>query len=640
MIVTSALLLGPALPRPAVAEDALSNSAGEHEVAEPEVTDADRDHWAFRPLVRPRVPEVKDATWVRSPIDAFILSRIESQGRQPAVEADRQTLIRRLCFDLVGLPPTPEQVDRFVADSEPRAYERLVDQLLGSRHYGERWAQLWLDLARFAETDGYEHDKVRPEAWKYRDWVIAVLNDDMSYDRFVQWQIAGDVLAPDTADAVVATAFCLSGPDMPDINSQEERRHTLLNELTSTVGSVFLSLQVGCAQCHDHKYDPISHADFYRLRAFFDPAVVVTKNKSVNVMTAQGKACESHIMLRGDWKSQGPRVNAAFPRIANPMGLSVQSTDPGQQRVELAHWLTRTDHPLTARVLVNRIWQAHFGTGLSATPSDFGIMGEAPTHPDLLDWLAREFMASDWKIKNLHRLILNSSVYRQSSQPPADVRLLPSWSKSLTHDASNRLLSRFPRQRLEAEIVRDALLAVSGTLSRRAGGPGVMPPLPKELTETLLKNQWKTSQDPDDHRRRSIYVFARRNLRYPLFDAFDRPDANASCARRGESTTAPQALLMLNSQLSMTTAESLASLVVTSAPDDDAAQVREVYRRALQRLPTDEEMQEALVFLHSSEDASTDSAEADDDSTPVAPGTALRELCRAILNCSEFIYVD
>ena len=282
------------------------------------LTESDRDHWAFQPIQKPGLPEVKRSNWTRTPIDRFILAKLEAEGLQPAPDAERVTLIRRVYFDVIGLPPTPAEVDQFLADQSDDAYERLVDRLLASPRYGERWAQHWLDLARFAETDGYEHDKLRPDAWKYRDWVIKALNADMPYDQFVRWQLAGDVIAPDNPDARTATAFCLSGPDMPDINSQEERRHTLLNEMTSTVGSVFMALQVGCAQCHDHKYDPISTFDFYRLRAFFEPAVQPVKNRSVTTLAATDKKRKpSHVMLRGDWRRPGPQVKPAFLRIAN-----------------------------------------------------------------------------------------------------------------------------------------------------------------------------------------------------------------------------------------------------------------------------------------------------------------------------------
>lgn len=455
--------------------------------AETPITDEDRDHWSFQPLTRTAVPDV-NANWrPNNAIDRFIFERLAAKELVPQAEADQVILIRRLYFDLLGLPPSIEAVDEFTADRRPDAYERLVDQLLASHHYGEHWAQHWLDLARFAETDGFEHDKVREDAWKYRDWVIDALNADMPYDQFVTLQLAADELAPGDNVNAIATTFCLAGPDMPDMNSQEERRHLVLNELTSTVGSVLLGLQVGCAQCHDHKYDPISQGDFYRMRAIFDPAVRVAKNKSLRVLKNEnGFAPVSYLMLRGDWQRPGPRVNSGVPRIANwsseGVGLSPDDSPQGR-RAAFAAWLVDARNPLTARVIVNRIWQYHFGVGLSRTPSDFGIVGDEPTHPALLDWLATELIEQNWSLKHLHRLIVTSATYRQASV-----------AKVSDGDSSNLWLSRFPRRRLAGESIRDAMLAASDTLDARTHGPGVMPPLPKELVETLLKNQWQTGE--------------------------------------------------------------------------------------------------------------------------------------------------
>ena len=620
------------------------------------LTESDRDHWAFQPIKKPALPEVKRSNWTRKPIDRFILAKLEAEGLQPAPDAERVTLIRRVYFDVIGLPPTPAEVDQFLADQSDDAYERLVDRLLASPRYGERWAQHWLDLARFAETDGYEHDKLRPDAWKYRDWVIKALNADMPYDQFVRWQLAGDVIAPDNPDARTATAFCLSGPDMPDINSQEERRHTLLNEMTSTVGSVFMALQLGCAQCHDHKYDPISTFDFYRLRAFFEPAVQPVKNRSVTTLAATDKKRKpSHVMLRGDWRRPGPQVEPAFLRIANSHAQQIESQKAPQQRLALARWLTQKSHPLTSRVIVNRVWQHHFGRGLCASPSDFGLMGESPSHPELLDWLAAEFTETGWKLKSLHRLILTSRVYQQASSlqtqnvESVSLEQRTAWKQSLERDPDAALLSRYPRQRLDAEVIRDALLLISGKLSERTGGRGVMPPLPQELRATLLKDQWKTSPREEDHYRRSIYVFARRNLRYPLFEAFDRPDANNSCPQRGNSTTAPQALLMLNSESSLKSARELAGLIQDEAGSSPRQQVTLLIRRALGRQPGKDELVGLVQFLKAQrEELRREQRTADQLLLPLGnqttkdpyAGAALTDLCLAVLNSNEFIYVD
>ena len=640
--------------------------AEEHAAAvldETPIDDFDRDHWAFKPLVRPSAPEASAAArgWARNPIDLFVLANLTEHDLSPMPAADRTTLIRRLSFDLVGLPPTPRQVDAFVADQSPDAYERLVDQLLDSPGYGERWAQHWLDLARFAETDGFEHDKVRSEAWRYRDWVINALNRDMPYDRFVMRQLAGDELAPDDETADIATGFCLAGPDMPDINSQEERKHDLLNEMTGTVGAVFLGLQMGCAQCHDHKYDPVSQGDFYRLRAVFEPAVNVKSNQSVKWLNESTETVPvSYLMIRGDWRRKGPPVAPDFPRIANPWEAELDPADtPAQtsgRRLALARWLTRGDHPLTTRVIANRIWQYHFGVGLCSTPSDFGVMGIAPTYDQLLDWLAVELVDSGWSLKQLHRLIVTSAVYRQASRPDAphwsdEERAVArqAWEKAVEEDPTNDLLARFPRRRLEGEAIRDAMLVAAGSLSSRRGGPGVRPPLPEELVSTLLKDQWNVSPDREDHGRRSVYIFARRNLRYPIFEAFDRPDANASCARRSQSTTAPQSLLMINSELSLFVAQRLAGVVIREAGASTDAQVGLAFRRAFSRSPDDQELQTASEFLRRQQTLlAEEKRTAENLATPMPTpqhvdryaAAALVDLCLALLNANEFIYID
>lgn len=609
-------------------------SAGPETIEEIPIDPFDRDHWSYRPVVAPEVPEVADVRWPRTSIDRFVLAQLEEQSLRPAPEADRETLIRRLYFDLVGLPPTTDQLAAFLADDRPGAYRRLVDQLLSSPDYGRRWGQHWLDLARFAETDGFEHDKIRPTAWKYRDWVIEALNADMPFDQFVTMQIAGDVAYPDDPQATVATAFCLSGPDMPDINSQEERKHVLMNEITSTIGSVFLSLQMGCAQCHDHKYDAISQADFYRLRAFFDPAVKLDRNKSVTTLDHDADPdAVSHFYYRGDWRRAGPQVEAAFPRIANASESKVSGSDTGKRRLQLAHWLTDPQQPLTSRSIVNRIWQHHFGRGLSSTSSDFGVMGEEPTHPGLLDHLAWRLINRGWSLKELHRDIVLSSVYRTRSHPPADSNRRSDWELATKADPDNRWLARFPRRRLEAETIRDAMLVASDALDGNAGGPSVSPPLPSEMLKTLLKGQWETSQRQADHHRRSIYIFARRNLRYPMFATFDRPAANCSCAARHPSTTAVQSLLLLNSKFTLTTAQRLAK-VASRTSTERSQQCVEIYRRLLSRDPASDELADCLAFLKQQtallREEGRDDAETD----------ALTDLCRALINSNQFLYVD
>lgn len=601
-------------------------------IDETPIDDFDRDHWSFRPVQSPPIPTVKDAYWPRTRIDSFVLKRLEDESLRPAAEADRPTLIRRVSFDLLGLPPTVQQLNEFLNDESPAAYRRLIDRMLASPQYGQRWAQFWLDLARFAETDGYEHDKVRSTAWQYRDWVVDALNEDLPLSDFITAQLAGDVLAPDDPTSAIPTSFCLSGPDMPDINSQEERKHVLLNELASTVGSVFLSLQMGCAQCHDHKYDAISQADFYRLRAFFDPSVSLARNKSVNTLApAADPESNSHLYYRGDWRSPGPTVMPEFPRIANGQESRVVAKHPGERRLQLARWLVSPAQPLTARSLVNRIWQFHFGQGLSTTPSDFGVMGESPSHPLLLDHLASELQSRRWSLKDLHRQILLSATYRTESRLQEDQEAVD-WQQLVSADPVNRLLGRFPRRRLDAEAIRDALYSVSGSLNHETGGPGVRPPLPPEMLKTLLKGQWKESTRVADHYRRSVYIFARRNLRYPLFATFDRPAANCSCAVRHPSNTAVQSLLLLNSKLTLDAARRLAA-VVQAEDSQTETQIRSLHQRLFARAATMQEIVECNSFL---DEQRTLTSESD----PSSPTLALTELCRALLNSNEFLFVD
>ncbi len=535
---------------------------------EPPITAKDRVHWAFQPLAK-----------------AGANASLEKLSPPQSPPADAATLIRRVTFDLTGLPPDP-------SDPSDDAYEALVDRLLASTQYGEHWAQWWLDLARFAETDGFEYDAERGRAWQYRDWVIKALNDDMPFDQFVQQQIAGDLLPNGDASA---TAFLFTVPDMPDLNNQSERRHVLLNDITSTVGAVGLGLTVGCAQCHDHPYDPISQADFYRLRAFFDNTVLPKERKplgpSVRVFTEGVPA--STVFVRGDFKRPGPEIKPAIPRIFGRMD------EP--DRAAFAQWLASKDNALFLRAMANRIWQQHFGKPLAAVPGDLGQQGEAPTNPALLDWLAAELPRQNWSLKSLHKLIVMSPTYRQA---------------------------KLPQRRLTGEMLRDAMLAVSGQLNLKPGGPGVRLPLPKVVSDTLLKGQYKITDDVTEHTRRSVYIFARRNLRHPLFDLFDRPDAQISCARRNESTTAPQALTLLNSDFAHDAAAKLATTLTEKHSSDTRAIITAATRLCLSRTATEAEITSGVTFI--------------EQQIKLAGSfqAALADYCLALLNSNEFLFVD
>ncbi len=602
-------------------------SADEAAKTEPELNDSDREHWAYQTPKRAALPEVREAALCRTPVDRFMLAALDAAKLRPAEPAGPAVLLRRVTFDLTGLPPTQAEIAAFEKAGD---YEAVVDRLLASRAYAERWAQHWLDVARYADSDGYEHDIARPEAWRYRDWVIDALDRDLPIDEFIRLQIAGDELRPDDPQAAVATGFLLCGPDMPDLNRQDERRSMVLNEMTGTVGSALLGLQVGCAQCHDHKFEPISQADFYRLRACFETSDFLSqarkeddsekdlKSEAWRVFRASKKASEpSRLWIRGDFTRPGPTLDAGFPRVANLVKVSLTSSGAaagqagnGTPRMRLAEWLTAPEHPLTARVFVNRVWQEHFGSGLVRTSNDFGYLGDEPTHPELLDWLAREFVDTGWSLKRLHRLIVTSAVYRQSSVAASD-------SKT---DPENRLLAHFPRRRLDGEAIRDAMLAASDGLSDRRGGPGVMPPLPKELLGTIRKDHWKTSKDEEDHRRRSIYLFVRRNLRLPLLEAFDRPDTMASCTRRNRSTIAPQALVLLNSEFAQECAAALVGCVASQTSEPEQ-RIKLAYVRTLGRAPTEAELGEAIALVE-------------------ADPAGLEDLCLALFNLNEFVYVD
>ena len=619
-----------------IAEEPEGTSA----LIEPSIDAADFEYWAYQPVIRPEVPVIADDQWSKNVIDKFILARLKEKSFQPVERANRTSLIRRMTFGVTGLPPKPQAVQQFLSDSSPNAYSRLVDRLLDDQGYGEHWGQHWLDLVRFAETDGFEHDKVRPEAWRYRDWVIDAFNQDLPYDRFLQLQIAGDEIEPESNEALVATGFLLAGPDMPDINLQNERRHLFLNSMTANVGEVVLGLRFACAQCHHHRTDPISQHDFYRLRAFFEtidlfkdqplPKSFDKKDKKTvkvrGTRNLQKTEVVSHLWVRGDFRRKGTELEPRFPRAltAGKMEPDALSLANGRRQV-LAEWLTQREQPLTARVMVNRVWQHHFGVGIIPTVSDFGWMGEGASHPELLDWLAAELMDSGWSLKHLHRLILNSACYQLASHPGEELsdEQKHHWEQLLESDSENRLLGRSHFRRLTAESIRDSLLTVSGELNRKQGGPGIRPTLPAAVTSTLLKNQWVVTPDETEHTRRSIYLFARRNLQMPMLKVFDKPDANLSCPRRSQTTIAPQALHLLNSEFTRDRASQFSKRVLKTS-DNQAERIEAAYLIGLGRKPSSREQDACREFLE---------AESDEE-------TAWLNLCHALFNLNEFVYVD
>jgi hypothetical protein len=682
------------------------------------ITDRDRSHWAFQPIKRVEPPAIAGQ---KNPIDQFVMARLQTNGLTLAPQARKEQLIRRVTFDLIGLPPTPEEIDAFVQNSSADAYEKLIDRLLASPHYGERWGRHWLDLARFAESDGFEHDALRPHSWRYRDYVINSFNADKPYDRFTREQIAGDELFPDNPDALIATGFNLLGPDMVDSADQVQRRLNTLNDMTDTTALVFLGQTLGCAKCHNHKSEPFSQRDYYQLQAFFSPAkfvralpvptakerapheaemakysartaerrkqieaieaphrerlhaeklaklseeaqvahktpkekrtvemenqiqetadllqiieaelvkkmsteekerrkaLLVELNKfskppplplAMALQNSNGTPAKTFVLARGDYNNPGEEVQPGFPEILNRS----QGNDAlvKNRRTALANWIASPDNPLTVRVMVNRIWQHHFGRGIAPMPSEFGTRAEPPTHPELLDWLASEFIAHGWSIKQMHKLILLSATYQQSSVS----------AQALTKDPENKLFSRQNRVRLEGEVIRDSFLAISGRLNEKAGGPSVFPPIPADITK--VSKNWTPSANASDHARRSLYIFARRNLRFPFLEVFDAPDSNLSCPERGRSTTAPQSLTLLNSEEVMRAAKATAARVLQEAKSP-AQQMDRAFRLAIGRSPSAKEQELTEQFVSA------------------ATNAPMEELCRALFNLNAFVYVD
>jgi len=725
-------------------------------------TQEERSLWCLQKVVRPKPPAVRNTGWVRNPIDAFVLSKLESKGLKPAPPADRITLLRRVTFDLTGLPPTTEEVDAFVADRSPKAFDKVVDRLLASPQYGERWARHWLDLARYAESEGFKADETRPNAWRYRDYVIKAFNTDKPYDRFIKEQIAGDELWPHDPDALMATGFNRHYPDESNARNLMQRRQEILNDITDTTTSVFMGLTVACARCHDHKFDPIKQTDYYRLQAFFanvgaddniplvsdaelkryreklavweektrairdDMAAIeephrkeiikdyvdkypdeiqaaLAKPESELSMiewqmvhkakqyvdptshqyiapsrTIEGKLKgekreryqelkarlekfkalypgelrlgagvvdvapeppSTYLLRRGVYDAPKDEVFAGFLQILNPEPAVIarpKGVRSSGRRTALANILTDPKNPLPARVMVNRIWQYHFGRGIVGTPSDFGVKGDRPTHPALLDWLASEFIRNGWSMKQMHRLILTSNTYQQSSR----------YDESAANvDPEDKLLWKFPRQRLEGEVIRDAALAVSGLLNPKMGGPSVFPDLPPGMSPTY--SGWKLSRDEEERNRRSIYVFVKRNTRYPLFESFDMPDTHESCPRRSVTTTPTQALNLLNSELTLKWAEGLAGRVLKAAGADMDRQIEAAYRIAFSRRPSGAEKDAVKKFFDRHEAIIGERASAGEglalppdlpEQADKVEAAALVDFCHMLINANEFVY--
>ena len=643
------------------------------------ITDADRSFWSFQAL-QVAGPTAK-TPWTRTAVDRFILDKLRDNGRHPNPSADRRTLIRRAYFDLLGLPPTPEQIEAFITDSDPQAWEKLIDDLLKSDHYGERWARHWMDVARFAESSGFEHDSNRPFAYHYRDFLIRAFNDDMPYDQFVRWQLAGDELAPDDPLAMRATGFLGAGvfPTQLTEAEFESARYDELDDIVATTGVAFLGLSIGCARCHDHKFDPIPTVDYYRLAASFtktvraeievdvDPVILQSRRRQhqqrlqrleqdrdmapqtrwqeLTTVIEEHKAAapaerekvqvnsaglprikhhadgrgyphcfaETHILARGDVHQKQQVATQSFLQVLMPPDRTaefwrIRPPEDWQrtsfQRASLANWITDNESGaghLAARVIVNRLWQHHFGRGIVATPNDFGFQGERPTHPELLDWLASELIANGWRLKPLHKLLMTSNVYRQSSAFD---------ERRAIQDRENRNFWRYAPRRLEGEAIRDAMLAVAGTLDRTMYGPGTL--------DTSM-------------RRRSIYFMVKRSQLIPDMMLFDWPEHLVSIGQRATTTVAPQALLFLNGPRTRRYAESLAQRV---EGDNRTDSIAGAFRLALGREPSARELDIATSFLE------RQTALHLSNGLDRPADVALADFCQTMFSMNEFIYVD
>ncbi|MBO0698658.1 MAG: PSD1 domain-containing protein, partial [Zavarzinella sp.] len=704
-----------------------SSAAVKHETKPGVVTPEARQYWAYKPIRRPGVPSVKAADRVANPIDAFILAKLDARDLAPAPPTERVALVRRVYYDLIGLAPTPEEVDVFVNDRSPDAYEQLIDRLLNSPHYGEKWGRHWLDIVRYAETNGYERDGYKPFVWRYRDYVIRSFNADKPYDQFVREQLAGDEMPGYNPDAVIATGYYRLGLWDDEPADPLQAQFDDYDDIVATTGQAFLGMTMNCARCHDHKIDPIPQKDYYSLLAFFrdiprysnsrdvrssnnltditpperratyegelrernaqiarlTEQMTAIEDEAIKKMPAEDQRAaeandrpqvirkvpeyleepkkaeylrlrkqraalerkpapsqelalsvhncltrppETNVLIRGNAHAPGALVRPAFPEVLGVPAPEIpaagkDATSSGRRTV-LANWVASRENPLTARVIVNRVWQGHFGRGIVASSNDFGKFGTGVTHPELLDWLASEFMDSGWKLKPLHKLILMSRTYQQSARATAD---------ALRIDPGNLLWGRFSMRRLTAEEVRDSILAVAGKLDLRFGGPSVYPKLSREVLAGLSmpdsKAEWPTSP-PEDENRRSVYVAIKRALQVPILGTHDQADTDNSCPVRYTTTVPTQALGMLNGTFTNEAAAAFAARLRREAPDLES-QVRRAIRLTTGRAPGDDEVKKDVGFVRElMQKANLREAE------------ALRQYCLLVINANEFVYLD
>jgi hypothetical protein len=732
-------------------------------------TDAQKSFWSLQPVKKPAVPAAKGAQAGGNPIDAFVLAKLEEKQLQANKPADRITLLRRVTIDLTGLVPTPDETQAFVNDKSPNAYEKVVDRLLASPAYGERWGRHWLDVARYADSNGYKADETRPDIWRYRDYVIKAFNDDKPYDRFIREQIAGDEIFPGDPEALVGMGFNRNWTDETNAAGLVIRRQETLDDITSVTGTVFLGMTFACARCHDHKYDPILQKDYYRLQAFFantsfgdgpvplkdpverakyeqqraeweaktktirdemskiveplrktkaeggiktfeddvqeailmdaskrnpwqqmmyhtaSPRVAFTEEPDARTLrTLKGDSATryaelkkqlaefdsikpaplptgmymidisstappTYVHTRGDPYAKGEEVQPGFLSILDPSDQKItppKGLNSTGRRTVLANWLADPKNPLTARVMVNRVWQYHFGTGIVATSGDFGRMGSRPTHPELLDYLSSYFVENGWSMKKLHKLMVLSNTYRQSSESQA---------KALASDPDNKLLWRYSRRRLEAEAIRDSILQVTGLLNPQQGGPGVFPPVPTgvvtALSATAAAGGWRTEKDVAQNNRRSVYIFVRRNLRYPMLQEFDNANTFEAAHTRKNTVTAPQSLDMLNSDLMLEWSQAFAGRVLgeSSKTSEPWEQVDRAFKMAYGRGASADELKEAALFLDKQTAIMAKRLAGKDklamplkmvEGMDPARAAAFVDLCQMLFASNEFLYIN
>ncbi|MFO0911618.1 MAG: PSD1 and planctomycete cytochrome C domain-containing protein [Pirellulales bacterium] len=608
------------------------------------------DHWSFQPIVRPPVPATDRPDWVRSPIDAFVLAQQASRQLVPAEAARRESLLRRIHFDLTGLPPTPADVAEFCDPGSTMTVEELVDRLLQTRAYAERWARHWLDIVRYADSGGYETDIFYEQAWRYRDYVIRSLEQNKPIDQFFLEQIAGDELWPHQAEAMrEATAVWTLGewPNSLDL-FPEQLEYTRRTDQVITFSESMLGLTIGCANCHHHKFDPISQRDYFGLEAIFAASETwdVLRDKKgwgqgewshFRILRHAAAPTPIHLLVRGELTKPKGTVSPSVP-ASLPGGGPHRFADvpPNRWRAELAKWVVAPENPLTARVFVNRVWQWHFGTALVTTPNDFGHHGAVPSNLQLLNWLAADFVEHGWDLKRLHRQLVCSSTYQQAAQrTPESARI----------DPQQHYLAGFPSRRLEAEELWDAMLSVSGRLNPASFGPPVTPKLTNEELQGLFElegkkeRKWPVSTDPN---RRAIYILSRRSFRFPFFDAFDPASNAVSCPQRQSTTLPTQALSLLNSRIAGEQADAMAGRLERIGESDRDASIRTAWLLAYSREITEPELKLAREFLDEAESSARANMQdgKTDDVDRKARHAALKEFSLAILNSAEFVTVD